>query len=39
MIGGYFDDQPWNILDAPVFVEDPSFPAMKAFSEDVHRAR
>jgi len=31
MIGGYFDDHPWNILDAPVIVEDPSFPAMKAF--------
>jgi type 1 glutamine amidotransferase len=31
MIGGYFDDHPWNILDAPVFVEDPNFPAMKAF--------
>jgi type 1 glutamine amidotransferase len=31
MIGGYFDDHPWTILDAPVIVEDPSFPAMKAF--------
>jgi len=31
MIGGYFDDHPWTILDAPVLVEDPSFPAMKAF--------
>src|SRR5579859_1348787 len=31
MIGGYFDDHPWNILDAPVIVEDPLFPAMKAF--------
>ena len=31
MIGGYFDDHPWTILDAPVIVEDPGFPAMKAF--------
>jgi type 1 glutamine amidotransferase len=31
MIGGYFDDHPWLIFDAPVIVEDPSFPAMKAF--------
>jgi len=31
MIGGYFDDHPWTILDAPVIVEDQSFPAMKAF--------
>ena len=31
MIGGYFDDHPWTIFDAPVIVEDPEFPAMKAF--------
>jgi len=31
MIGGYFDDHPWMIFDAPVIVEDPNFPAMKAF--------
>jgi uncharacterized protein len=31
MIGGYFDDHPWVIFDAPVIVEDPKFPAMKAF--------
>src|SRR5579872_338943 len=31
MIGGYFDDHPWTIFDAPIIVEDPSFPAMKAF--------
>jgi len=31
MIGGYFDDHPWMIFDAPVIVEDPEFPAMKAF--------
>ena len=31
MIGGYFDDHPWMIFDAPVIVEDSNFPAMKAF--------
>jgi type 1 glutamine amidotransferase len=31
MIGGYFDDHPWAIFNAPVIVEDPDFPAMKAF--------
>ena len=31
MIGGYFDDHPWTIFNAPVIVEDPDFPAMKAF--------
>jgi type 1 glutamine amidotransferase len=30
MIGGYFDNHPWGVFDAPVIVEDPSFPAMKA---------
>jgi len=31
MIGGYFDNHPWGVFDAPVIVEDPHFPAMKAF--------
>jgi type 1 glutamine amidotransferase len=31
MIGGYFDQHPWGTFDAPVIVEDPSFPAMKPF--------
>ena len=31
MIGGYFDDHPWTIFQAPVIVEDPNFPAMKGF--------
>jgi len=31
MIGGRFDDHPWELFDAPVVVEDPAFPAMKAF--------
>lgn len=31
MIGGWFDNHPWNQFDAPVIVEDPTFPAMKPF--------
>jgi type 1 glutamine amidotransferase len=32
LIGGRFDDHPWELFDAPVLVEDPAFPAMKAFA-------
>ena len=28
MIGGYFDEHPWGTFDAPIVVEDPSFPGM-----------
>jgi type 1 glutamine amidotransferase len=31
MIGGYFDNHPWNIVDAKVIVERPDFPGMQAF--------
>src|SRR5580693_529793 len=31
MVGGYFDNHPWGVFDAPIIVEDPSFPAMKPF--------
>jgi len=31
MIGGYYDEHPWNTFDAPVVVEDPAFPGMKAW--------
>src|ERR1700676_2162184 len=31
MIGGYFDNHPWGVFDAPVIVEMPDFPAMKMF--------
>ncbi|MBV9155480.1 MAG: ThuA domain-containing protein [Acidobacteriaceae bacterium] len=34
MIGGYFDDHPWLIFDAPVINEAPDFPAMKAFPHE-----
>ena len=29
MIGGTYDDHPWNTTQAPMVVEDPAFPAMK----------
>jgi len=36
MVGGTFDEHPWNTFAAPVVVEDPSFPGMsqwpKAFT-------
>jgi len=31
MMGGYFDNHPWGVFDAPVIVEDPEFPAMRHF--------
>ncbi len=31
MLGGRFDEHPWGVLDAPVIVEDPQFPAMRHF--------
>jgi type 1 glutamine amidotransferase len=31
MIGGWFDGHPWGVFDAPVIVEDSTFPAMKQF--------
>lgn len=31
MIGGRFDDHPWELFDAPVIVEDRAFPGMAAF--------
>jgi type 1 glutamine amidotransferase len=31
MIGGYFDNHPWGVFDAPIIVEDRNFPAMKGF--------
>jgi quinoprotein glucose dehydrogenase len=29
MVGGYFENHPWNVFDAPVIVERGDFPAMK----------
>jgi type 1 glutamine amidotransferase len=31
MIGGYYDEHPWGTFDAPIVVEDPSFPGMQAW--------
>ena len=31
MVGAYYDNHPWGVFDAPIIVEDPSFPAMQAF--------
>ncbi|HWC98632.1 MAG TPA: ThuA domain-containing protein [Candidatus Sulfopaludibacter sp.] len=31
MIGGWFDNHPWGVFDAPVVVEMPGFPAMQGF--------
>ena len=36
MIGGYFDEHPWNTFDAPILVEDAAFPGMKQWPEGVH---
>lgn len=32
MLGGRFDQHPWNVTEARIIVEDPRFPAMKAFA-------
>ena len=29
MIGGYYDEHPWQTFDAPIIVEDPNFPGMQ----------
>jgi len=29
MVGGYFENHPWNVFEATVIVERPDFPAMK----------
>lgn len=45
MIGGYFDEHPWNVFDAPIVVEDPSFPGMKqwpatfTFSDEIYQMK
>ena len=31
MLGARYDGHPWNIIEAPIIVEDPSFPATKQF--------
>jgi len=29
MMGAYFDNHPWGVMDAPIIVEQPAFPGMK----------
>jgi len=31
MLGARYDGHPWNLIEAPIIVEDPAFPAMKQF--------
>ena len=33
MIGGYFDQHPWGVFDAPIIVEDRNFPATRHLPE------
>jgi uncharacterized protein len=35
LVGGYFDNHPWNVFDAPVIVERPEFPAMKGWPREL----
>jgi type 1 glutamine amidotransferase len=34
MLGASFDNHPWGVLDAPIIVEEPSFPGMKQFARE-----
>jgi hypothetical protein len=34
MLGGYFDNHPWGVFDAPIIVEEPSFPGMRQFPHE-----
>jgi uncharacterized protein len=34
MVGAYFDNHPWGVLDAPIIVEEPSFPGMRQFPRE-----
>ena len=31
MIGGYYDEHPWNTFDAPIVLEDAAFPGMQSW--------
>jgi hypothetical protein len=31
MLGGYYDEHPWNTFDAPIIVEDAAFPGMQSW--------
>jgi len=34
MIGGYYDEHPWMTFDAPIIVEDPTFPGMQQWPHE-----
>ena len=34
MVGGYFNQHPWGVFDAPMVVEDPNFPGMQGFPHE-----
>lgn len=34
MLGGWFDQHPWMTFNAPIVVEDPSFPAVRHFPKE-----
>jgi uncharacterized protein len=34
MIGGWFDQHPWMTFNAPIIVEDPTFPAVRHFPKE-----
>ena len=34
MVGAYFDNHPWGVFDAPIIVEEPSFPGMSQFPRE-----
>jgi len=37
LIGGWFDEHPWNTFDAPIVVEDADFPAVRHFPRAFRR--
>jgi type 1 glutamine amidotransferase len=36
MLGAYFDNHPWGVFNAPVIVEQPSFPGFKQFPKEFY---
>jgi type 1 glutamine amidotransferase len=34
MVGAYFDNHPWGVFDAPIVVEEPTFPGMGQFARE-----
>ena len=32
MLGGYYDEHPWNTFDAPIVLEDAAFPGMQSWT-------